>query len=184
MKNYFLLFFIIIFSNFSAFSADYLDIPNGDYHGKLSIGGDVYCISTIYKINVKDKDITIYSDDILGPKRYRFKLNEDKFENRFFSINNISPPYEFIYREDKKTINMKIFHNCVGSAIFRADSEPVLFNIDKYKTKKEEIDKNTRIKDIINSSTKTCEEMGLKNKEKLMNKCVLTLIKKHKIFNN
>ena len=79
---------------------------------------------------------------------------------------------------------MKIFHNCVGSAIFRADSEPVLFNIDKYKTKKEEIDKNTRIKDIINSSTKTCEEMGLKNKEKLMNKCVLTLIKKHKIFNN
>ena len=184
MKKIFLLFFIFIFLSFTALSNDYLDIPNGDYHGKLSIGGDVYCISTIYKINVKDKDITIYSDDILGPRRYKFKLNEDKFENRFFSINNISAPYEFVYKKDKKVINMKIFHNCVGSAIFRADSEAILFNTDKNKTVKEEIDKNTSIENIISTSKKICEEIGLKNEERLMNKCILTLIKNHKIFNN
>lgn len=184
MKNYFLLFFIIIFSNFSAFSADYLDIPNGDYHGKLSIGGDVYCISTIYKINVKDKDITIYSDDILGPKRYRFKLNEDKFENRLFSINNISAPYKFIYLKDKKIIKMEIFHNCTGSAIFRPDSGPVLFNIDKHKIEKEEVDENSLIETIISKSTKICEDMGLTKESNLMDKCILTLIQKHKLFKN
>jgi hypothetical protein len=184
MINYSLLFLIIIFSSFNALSRDYLDIPNGDYHGKLSIGGDVYCISTIYKIKVKDKNITIYSDDILGPRRYKFILNEDKFENRFFIINNISAPYEFNYRKEKKSIDMKIFHNCVGSAIFRAESEPVLFNIDKHKNETEEKDDNTAIENIISTSTKLCEEMGLKNEDKLMNKCVLTLIKKHKIFKN
>ena len=185
MKNIILFLFIIIYSFSSALSEEIIDIPNGIYHGKLSIGGDVYCISTVNKIKVQDNNITIYSDDILGPKRYNFKLKEDKFENRFFSINNISAPYKFIYNEDKKIIKMTIFHNCVGSAIFRPDSDPVLFNIDNSKIiKKEEVDKKILIENIISTSTKICEDMGLKNESNLMDKCVLTLIKKHKLFKN
>ena len=49
---------------------------------------------------------------------------------------------------------------------------------------KEEINKNTSIENIISTTKKICEEIGLKNEERLMNKCILTLIKKHKIFNN
>ena len=184
MKNIVLFLFIIIFSYSNAVSEDSIDIPNGVYHGKLSIGGDVYCVSTVYKIKVQNNNITIFSDDILGPKRYNFKLNEDKFENRFFSINNISAPYKFMYIKDKKIIKMKIFHNCVGSAIFRPDSDPVLFNIDKNKTEKEEVDKDSLIENIISTSTKICEDIGLKNESNLMDKCVLTLIKKHKLFKN
>ena len=184
MKNIVLFLFIIIFSYSNAKSEDSIDIPNGIYHGKLAIGGDIYCHSTVHKIKVQDNNITIFSDDILGPKRYNFKLNEDKFENRLFAINNISAPYKLIYIKDKKIIKMKIFHNCVGSAIFRPDSGPVLFNVDNNKTEKAEEDKDSQIENIISISTKICEDMGLKNESNLMDKCVLTLVKKHKLFKN
>ncbi len=184
MKNILLFLFIIIFSNSNAISEDSIAIPNGVYHGKLVIGGDIYCVSTVHKIKVQDNNITIFSDDILGPRRYNFKLNEDKFENRLFSINNISAPYKFIYLKDKKIIKMEIFHNCTGSAIFRPDSGPVLFNIDKHKIEKEEVDENSLIETIISTSTKICEDMGLTKESNLMDKCILTLIQKHKLFKN
>ena len=40
------------------------------------------------------------------------------------------------------------------------------------------------IENIISTSTKICEDIGLKNESNLMDKCVLTLIKKHKLFKN
>ena len=82
--------FIIIFSNSNAISEDSIAIPNGVYHGKLVIGGDIYCVSTVHKIKVQDNNITIFSDDILGPRRYNFKLNEDKFENRLFQQRDVT----------------------------------------------------------------------------------------------
>ena len=156
-------------------SDDDINIPDGIYNGKFFVAGHVNCNAWIEKIIVLNNSVTIYYRDIIGQQKYKFILNEDKYENRLFRINNIAALYTISYMKEIKSIKLHLHSICSGTGVFKLEQK---------NKQTEEIDTNKEIDNMIILTTKICEEIGLKNDDILMNKCILTLIRNYKYFKN
>ena len=163
MKKLLLISLIIFYSLLSkAFCEDKINIPDGIWHGNLPVGGMILCEANIYKIIVKNNKVSIHGNDIFGPSANKFNLNENKYENKFFRLNNYTNRFKFTYLKKEKQIKMSFSGACVGEGIFKL---------------KETTNMNTKVLFI----EKICKEIGLLDNE-LLNKCIVTILKNYKDF--
>ena len=144
-------------------------IPDGKWHGNLAVGGKVHCGANIRSITIINNVATVKGMDILGVINYKFTVGEDKYENRLFKINNVTPHYKFTYNRVDNTITLSFYGACGGKETFNQKDSSI--------AKKTDLD----IKSIIKFSEDICKEIGLEENKNYYDKCVLTLIKN---FNN
>ena len=161
--------------SYNSLSNDDINIPDGIYNGDFFVGGHVNCNAWVEKIKVLNNSVSIYYRDIIGLQKYKFILNEDKYENRLFRLNNIAAPYKISYVKEIKSIKFHIYSICGGTGVFKLEQKDKQI---------EEINVNKKIENMIILTTKICEEIGLKNDDTLMNKCILTLIKNYEFLKN
>ena len=144
-------------------------IPDGKWYGNFAVGGEVHCSANIRSITIINNVATVKGIEILGPINYKFTVGADKFENRLFTINNMTTNYKFTYNRVDNTITLSFDGACVGKETFKQKDSLI--------TKKTDLD----IKSIIKFSEDICKEIGLEENKNYYDKCVLTLIKN---FNN
>jgi hypothetical protein len=144
-------------------------IPDGTWYGNFAVGGDVHCGANIRSIKIINNIATVKGMQLLGLINYKFTVGADKYENRLFIINNVTPHYKFTYNRVDNTITLSFYGVCVGEETFKQKDSLI--------AKKADLD----IKSIIKFSEDICKEIGLEENKNYYDKCVLTLIKN---FNN
>ena len=144
-------------------------IPDGTWYGNLAVSGDVHCSASITSIKIINNIATVKGTQLLGLINYKFTVGADKYENKLFLINNITPHYKFTYNRVDNTITLSFYGACGSKGTFKQKN----IQIDK----KADLD----IKSIIKFSEDICKEIGLEENKNYYDKCVLTLIKN---FNN
>ena len=182
MKKLILISLVIFFVICSrSWSQNKIYLPDGIYHGSLPIAGSVYCNAKLTKIIIKNNKVRVIGTDIIGPINYKFNLNEDKYANRLFKINNITNPYQFTYLEKAKHIKLSFSGTCVGEGIFKEEKKEKPFEevLSVFELFKEsfKLEDNLSIKNKITFVENKCKEMGLADNEVLYNKCIITLLK-------
>jgi len=164
-----LVIFFVICS--SSWSQDKIDISDGIWRGSLPISGNVLCGALLNKIVIKNNKVAVKGWDIFGPINYKFNLNENKYENKFFKINNYTNRYKFTYLEKEKHIKLSFSGACVGEGIFKLEENLSIKSRDHEKD-------TTRLEDMLVIAKTTCEEIGIPDTDPKYGKCVLTLLKK------
>ena len=184
MKKLLLISLIIFYSLLSkAFCEDKINIPDGIWHGNFAVGGTILCDAKIYKIIVKNNKVSIHGNDIFGPSTNKFNLNENKYENKFFRLNNYTNRFKFTYLKKEKQIKISFSGACVGEGIFKLEEN---LNIKSRDHEKAEVEKEvkvavkdtTRLEDMLVIAKTTCEEIGISDTDQKYGKCVLTLLKR------
>ena len=164
-----LVIFFVICS--SSWGQDKIDISDGIWRGSLPISGNVLCGALLNKIVIKNNKVAVKGWDIFGPINYKFNLNENKYENKFFKINNYTNRYKFTYLEKEKHIKLSFSGACVGEGIFKLEENLSIKSRDHEKD-------TTRLEDMLVIAKTTCEEIGISDTDQKYGKCVLTLLKK------
>ena len=96
-------------------------IPDGKWYGNLKVrGGSVICNFTIDKIFIKNNDVNIYGDHILGNNNFSFKFNlvTDKWARTLFKINNLEFLYNFSFIDESKLIKIAFNDRCTAEGFF------------------------------------------------------------------
>ena len=96
-------------------------IPDGKWYGNLQVrGGSVICNFTIDKIFIKNNDVNIYGDHILGNDNFSFKFNfvTDKWARTLFKINNLEFLYDFSFIDESKLIKIAFNDRCTAEGFF------------------------------------------------------------------
>ena len=96
-------------------------IQDGKWYGNLQVrGGSVICNFTIDKIFIKNNDVNIYGDHILGNDNFSFKFNlvTDKWARTLFKINNLEFLYDFSFIDESKLIKIAFNDRCTAEGFF------------------------------------------------------------------
>ena len=182
MKKLIFISLVIFFAICSrSWGQDKIYISDGIWRGSLPISGHILCDAFLNKIVIKNNKVAVKGVDIIGPINYKFNLNEDKFANRLFKINNITNRYKFTYLEKEKHIKLSFSGSCVGEGIFKLDKQEKTFEelLSEFELSKEnsKLEENLSIKSKVLFVENKCKEMGLVDNETLYNKCIVTLLK-------
>ena len=182
MKKLILISLVISFAICSrSWAEDKINISDGIWHGSLPISGNILCDALLNKIVIKNNKVAVKGIDIIGPINYKFNLNENKYENKFFKINNITNRYKFIYLEKENQIKLSFNGACVGEEIFKLDKQEKTFEelLSEFELSKEnsKLEEKLSIKSKVLFIENKCKEMGLVDNEMLYNKCIVTLLK-------
>ena len=174
-----LVIFFVICS--SSWSQDKIDISDGIWRGSLPISGNVLCGALLNKIVIKNNKVRVKGMDAFGPINYKFNLNEDKYANKYFMLNNHANRYKFTYLEKENQIKLAFSGTCVGEGIFKLDKQEKTFEelLSEFELSKEnsKLEENLSIKSKVLFVENKCKEMGLVDNETLYNKCIVTLLK-------